>query len=64
MKTLISGLTLAGIVAALLGATAGTPAPALPVMQPQTTATVNYWHHHHWYRHHRHYNHGGINIHL
>jgi hypothetical protein len=64
MKIVLSSLTLAGVIAALIGVTAR-PSAALPVMQPQTSQVVGYWHHHHWYRHHHHYYHGGgINIHL
>ena len=59
LKTALSGLTLAGLVAGMLGATAA-PSSALPVIQPQTTQRVAYWHHR---RHHRR-RHGGLTIHL
>jgi hypothetical protein len=60
LRTILSGLTLAGLVAALIGV-AAPPSSALPIMRPQTSQQVAYWHHHHWH-HHRH--HGGLTIRL
>ena len=60
-KTVLSGLTLIGLAAALVGV-AAPPSAALPIMRPQTSQQVTYWHHHHW--HHRHHTHGGLTIRL
>jgi hypothetical protein len=73
LKIALSSLTLAGLVAALFGATAGSPASALPLIQPQTTVTVAAYHHHyrrdyHHYHHprvyHHDHHHSGLTIHL
>jgi len=52
LKKILSGLTLAGLVATMVGAVAA-PSMALPIMHPQTTQQLAYWHHHrHWHHHH------------